>query len=114
MCAIGISFSIDTDIFRRVSACLCKLYFHLWRFTHLWIYHSVQVMQYQKIELLVGSLTEQRAKKASQHINNEMLTLVSVIRGIGEQDETNPNIVRVTFGRLFHYYTSISNKVRIL
>ncbi|KAF6037505.1 hypothetical protein EB796_004177 [Bugula neritina] len=58
-----------------------------------------------------GSLTEQRAKKACQHINNEVLTLVSVIRGIGDHDETNPNIVRVTFGKLFNYYTSISNKV---
>ncbi|XP_067939075.1 actin-binding Rho-activating protein-like isoform X2 [Watersipora subatra] len=58
-----------------------------------------------------GSLTEQRAVRASQHINNEMLTLVSVIRGIGKKDETNPDIVRVTFGRLFEYYTAISNKV---
>jgi len=40
-----------------------------------------------------------------------VLTLVSIIRGIGDHDETNPNIVRVTFGKLFNYYTSISNKV---
>lgn len=52
-----------------------------------------------------------RAKKASQHINKEMQTLVSVIRGIGERDEDNSDIVRVTFGRLFEYYTTISNKV---
>lgn len=59
----------------------------------------------------VGSLTEKRAQKASQHINKEMLTLVSVIRGIGEKDKTNPDIVRVKFGKLFEFYTGISNKV---
>ena len=61
-----------------------------------------------------GSLTEARAEKASKHINKEVLTLISVIRGIGNKDETDPNIVRVKFGKLFEYYTTISNKVNIL
>lgn len=59
-----------------------------------------------------GSLTEERAKKASQHINNEVLILISVIRGIGDEDPDSPGIYTVPFGKLFEYYTTISNKVR--
>lgn len=40
-----------------------------------------------------------------------MVILVSIIRGIGDQDETNPEVYRVTFGKLFNFYTAISDKV---
>ena len=57
-----------------------------------------------------GSLTEARAKKACQHINKELSTLLSIIRGIGNRDEQTGEI-SVTFGKLFRYYIPISDKI---
>lgn len=57
-----------------------------------------------------GSLTEARAKKACHHINQELATLLSVIRGIGKRDNSTGQI-SVTFGSLFRYYIPISDKV---
>ncbi|XP_067942685.1 actin-binding Rho-activating protein-like [Watersipora subatra] len=57
-----------------------------------------------------GSLTEARAKKACQHINKELSTLLCIIREIGTRADNNSNIT-VTFQKLFRYYIPISDKI---
>nr|XP_033792999.1 actin-binding Rho-activating protein-like isoform X2 [Geotrypetes seraphini] len=56
-----------------------------------------------------GSNTEQRGKEAHMHLGKEVQELCLVIKTIGEKGEDGKP--RVTFGRLFEAYVTISNKV---
>ncbi|XGW25025.1 hypothetical protein V3C99_006452 [Haemonchus contortus] len=56
-----------------------------------------------------GTLTEMRAKKASQHIAKEMLYLCDVIRDYGYRSKDGQ--IKITFGKLFAVYQYISDKV---
>lgn len=57
-----------------------------------------------------GSKTEARAIRACEHINKELCTLLTVIRFLGVRDPIT-NQLTVTFGKMFSYYESMSNKV---
>uniref|UniRef100_A0AC35UC75 Costars domain-containing protein n=1 Tax=Rhabditophanes sp. KR3021 TaxID=114890 RepID=A0AC35UC75_9BILA len=57
-----------------------------------------------------GSLTELRAKKASDHIAKEMGIVCQVIEEYGEYNKDTGKI-EIKFGQLFHIYQFISDKV---
>ncbi|KAM3923669.1 actin-binding Rho-activating protein-like [Leptodactylus fuscus] len=56
-----------------------------------------------------GSKTEQRGKRAVQHIHKEINEMCLVIRDMGVRGRDGR--IRVTFGRLFDRYVRISDKV---
>ncbi|KAM4694967.1 actin-binding Rho-activating protein-like [Discoglossus pictus] len=56
-----------------------------------------------------GSRTEQRGKDAHRHLSKELEELCLVIKTIGVSGEDGHT--RVTFGRLFETYVTISNKL---
>ncbi|XP_028666460.1 actin-binding Rho-activating protein [Erpetoichthys calabaricus] len=56
-----------------------------------------------------GSRTAERAKRAQKHIHKEMEELCFIIRDVGVQ--CKDGYIRVTFGRLFDRYVTISDKV---
>ncbi|XP_066444124.1 actin-binding Rho-activating protein-like [Eleutherodactylus coqui] len=56
-----------------------------------------------------GSKTEQRGKRAHQHIQKEIDEICLVIRDLGVRGRDGR--IRVTFGRLFDSYVRISDKV---
>ncbi|XP_044146787.1 actin-binding Rho-activating protein-like [Bufo gargarizans] len=56
-----------------------------------------------------GTLTEKRGKDAHRHLGKEVEELCRVIRNIGVTAEDGPT--RVTFGKLFDTYVTISNKL---
>ncbi|OCT80183.1 hypothetical protein XELAEV_18026998mg [Xenopus laevis] len=56
-----------------------------------------------------GSRTEERGKDANKHLSKELEELCLVIKNIGILGEDG--YTRVTFGRLFEAYVTISNKL---
>ncbi|KAI1721856.1 costars domain-containing protein [Ditylenchus destructor] len=62
-----------------------------------------------------GTLTEMRAIKAARTITKEMLQLCQVIEEYGEKSNDDVsgemNQITITFGKLFHIYQYISDKV---
>ncbi|PIO76168.1 hypothetical protein TELCIR_01756, partial [Teladorsagia circumcincta] len=56
-----------------------------------------------------GTLTEMRAKKASEHVAKEMLYLCEIIRDYGYRSSDGQ--IQITFGKLFGVYQYISDKV---
>ncbi|CAF0799487.1 unnamed protein product [Brachionus calyciflorus] len=57
----------------------------------------------------INKLTLKRGLDAHNHISNEILELIQVIRENGEIDEDG--LAYIKFGRLFEIYNTISNKV---
>uniref|UniRef100_A0A6I8RNU1 Costars domain-containing protein n=1 Tax=Xenopus tropicalis TaxID=8364 RepID=A0A6I8RNU1_XENTR len=56
-----------------------------------------------------GTHTEERGKDAHKHLNKELEELCLIIKNIGILGEDGNT--RVTFGRLFETYVTISNKL---
>ncbi|KAG8444264.1 hypothetical protein GDO86_009448 [Hymenochirus boettgeri] len=56
-----------------------------------------------------GSRTEERGKDANRHLSKELEELCLIIKRIGELGEDQ--YTRVTFGKLFETYVTISNKL---
>ncbi|KAG8567218.1 hypothetical protein GDO81_013542 [Engystomops pustulosus] len=56
-----------------------------------------------------GSKTEQRGKRALQHIHKEIDEMCLIVRDMGMRGRDGK--IRVTFGRLFERYVRISDKV---
>ncbi|CAN2389909.1 Costars, partial [Pristimantis euphronides] len=56
-----------------------------------------------------GSKTEQRGKRAQQHIHKEIDEMCLIVRDLGVRGRDNR--IRVTFGRLFDRYVRVSDKV---
>ncbi|XP_071966899.1 actin-binding Rho-activating protein-like [Engystomops pustulosus] len=56
-----------------------------------------------------GSKTEQRGKRALQHIHKEIDEMCLIMRDMGMRGRDGK--IRVTFGRLFERYVRISDKV---
>ncbi|KAM3931796.1 actin-binding Rho-activating protein-like [Leptodactylus fuscus] len=56
-----------------------------------------------------GTLTEKRGKDAHRHLGKEAEQLCLVIRNIGITGEDG--LIKVTFGKLFDAYVTISNKL---
>lgn len=56
-----------------------------------------------------GSRTEQRGKDAHRHVGKEVEDLRLVMKTIGVKGDDG--LTRVTFGRLFEAYVTISNKL---
>ncbi|XP_059488411.1 actin-binding Rho-activating protein-like [Neocloeon triangulifer] len=58
-----------------------------------------------------GSKTDQRGKKAMQHVAKEMLELCEIINEYGQMVPASDEIKFIRFGELFNIYTIISDKV---
>ena len=57
-----------------------------------------------------GSMTAMRGQASGQRISGEIQNLIRVIRNVG-QKSNDDGLYRVTFGKLFEVYVTISNKL---